>query len=535
MNNRISIATIDSPEFVNLQPMDINPLMSKCDVKVLYIGQNRNRSSITKQVATEMSKTLRGCPIVGYYIEKKEDFGDHGDQVIIDGEGIKFNKLTKPYGFVAPDAKVWFQFFEDQDEFGNTCVREYLMTEGYLWTGQFEECQRVLENSNPQSMELDEKTLKGYWSTDNNKGVDFFIINDAVFSKLCILGDDVEPCFEGANVSAPNLSSQFSKDDEFAKSLFTMMSELKFALNNSEGGKPMHNEIQNELDNNVESTSFENQDNVEAPATQFEDGGEGSETTPTDTTEGAPEGGEAPEQGDTTPEEGAEGAEGTEDSSDPAEVPATPLESPTVVVDGVELNDTDKEILKTLDKDYAPEGETNPEALVKDGATNVPTQILQNAKAKDEEEKKNEDEKEKSDSEKSEDNTEDVEEKKKKFSLEQELAELQTKFAALQAENAELLAFKQGVEEKEKDELIASFYMLSDEDKKDVIENKANYSLKEIKAELSMICVDKKVNFNLENASSVEEAPVTFNLNSHQADTLPAWLKAVEDTRNRNK
>ena len=105
----------------------------------------------------------------------------------------------------------------------------------------------------------------------------------------------------------------------------------------------------------------------------------------------------------------------------------------------------------------------------------------------------------------------------------------------MQAENAELLAFKQKVEEKEKDELIASFYMLSDEDKKDVIENKAKYSLKEIKAELSIICVDKKVNFNLENASSVEEAPVTFNLNSHQADNLPAWLKAVEDTRNRNK
>ena len=294
----------------------------------------------------------------------------------------------------------------------------------------------------------------------------------------------------------------------------------------------MHNEIQNELDNNIESTSFENQNNVEAPTTQFEDGGESGETTSTDATEGVPEGGEAPEQGDTIPEESAEGIEG---SSNPVETSETSLES-SAVVDGVELNDADKEILKTLGDDYAPEGETKEEALVKDGATNVPTQILQNAKAKNEEKKKNEDEKEKSDSEKSEDNTEDNEEKKKKkFSLEQELAELQTKFAALQAENAELLAFKQKVEEKEKDELIASFYMLSDEDKKDVIENKAKYSLKEIKAELSIICVDKKVNFNLENASSVEEAPVTFNLNSHQADNLPAWLKAVEDTRNRNK
>lgn len=492
MNNRISVATIDSPEFVNLQPMDINPLMSKCDIKVLYIGQNRNRSSITKQVATEMSKTLRGCPIVGYYIEKKEDFGDHGDQIIIDGEGIKFNKLTKPYGFVAPDARVWFQFFEDQDEFGNTCIREYLMTEGYLWTGQFEECQRVLENSNPQSMELDEKTLKGYWSTDNNKGIDFFIINDAVFSKLCILGDDVEPCFEGANVSAPNLSSQFSKDDEFTKSLFTMMSELKFALNNSEGGKPMHNEIQNELDNNVASTSFENQDNVEAPVTQFDEGGE-------------------------------TGAENSSDSQTSAE----------------------DEVLETSTEEGEAVALTASEPPVNDEEKALEDDAEVSLKKKPEEFAKEKDKEEKSKTEKSEDNTEDEnkkdfackeeEDKKDKFSLEQQLEELQTQFAALQAENAELLAFKQKVEEKEKDELIASFYMLSDEDKKDVIDNKANYSLKEIKAELSMICVDKKVNFNLENAASVEEAPVTFNLNSHQADTLPAWLKAVEATRNRNK
>ena len=492
MNNRISVATIDSPEFVNLQPMDINPLMSKCDIKVLYIGQNRNRSSITKQVATEMSKTLRGCPIVGYYIEKKEDFGDHGDQVIIDGEGIKFNKLTKPYGFVAPDARVWFQFFEDQDEFGNTCVREYLMTEGYLWTGQFEECQRVLENSNPQSMELDEKTLKGYWSTDNNKGVDFFIINDAVFSKLCILGDDVEPCFEGANVSAPNLSSQFSKDDEFTKSLFTMMSELKFALNNSEGGKPMHNEIQNELDNNVASTSFENQDNVEAPVTQFDEGGEA----------------------------GAENSSDSQTSAEDEVLETSTEEGEAVVLTASEPPVNDEE--KALEDDAEVSLKKKPEEF---------------AKEKDKEEK--------SETEKSEDNTEDEdkkdfackedEDKKDKFSLEQQLEELQTQFAALQAENAELLAFKQKVEEKEKDELIASFYMLSDEDKKDVIDNKANYSLKEIKAELSMICVDKKVNFNLENAASVEEAPVTFNLNSHQADSLPAWLKAVEACRERMK
>jgi len=58
--------------------------MSKCEIKVFYIGQNRNRSFITKEVATEIGKTLRGAPIVGYYRENKEDFTDHGEKVTID-------------------------------------------------------------------------------------------------------------------------------------------------------------------------------------------------------------------------------------------------------------------------------------------------------------------------------------------------------------------------------------------------------------------------------------------------------------------
>ena len=70
-----SIATIASPEFINLQPLDINPLMSRCEIKVLYIGDNRNRSYISKDVAREMSKTLRGAPIVGYFKEDTQDFG----------------------------------------------------------------------------------------------------------------------------------------------------------------------------------------------------------------------------------------------------------------------------------------------------------------------------------------------------------------------------------------------------------------------------------------------------------------------------
>ena len=39
-----SVATIDAPEFINLKPLDINPLISKCEIKVLYVGENRNKT-----------------------------------------------------------------------------------------------------------------------------------------------------------------------------------------------------------------------------------------------------------------------------------------------------------------------------------------------------------------------------------------------------------------------------------------------------------------------------------------------------------
>jgi hypothetical protein len=143
-----------------------------------------------------MAKTLRGAPIVGYYKPDKEDFTDHGEEITIDGDGVHFKNNTKPYGFVAPDAKVWFKDFEEEDDFGNSIIRTYLMTTGYLWEGQFEEAKKVFEDDGkPHSMELDEKSLKGHWATNPNNNMEFFIINDAIFEKLCILGDEVEPCF----------------------------------------------------------------------------------------------------------------------------------------------------------------------------------------------------------------------------------------------------------------------------------------------------------------------------------------------------
>lgn len=235
MNDNRSVATIDNPEFIDIHPY--NPLISECQIKVMYVGKNRNGSYIDKNTAIQMANSLPGCPIVAAYREDIEDFGDHGDVITIEDGEVKFSCKTVPYGFVAPDARVWFQKFADYDKFGNEVEHEYMMTTGYLWTGQFPEAQKVIDEGKGQSMELDSEHLDGEWANDAKSGMDFFIINDALFSKLCILGDDVEPCFEGASVTA--VEKQFSADNEFAHSLYSMMKELKFALESKEGGSLM--------------------------------------------------------------------------------------------------------------------------------------------------------------------------------------------------------------------------------------------------------------------------------------------------------
>ena len=92
-------------ELINLQP--INPLISKCQIKVCYVGEepNRNGSIITKEVAKEMANSLPGSPIVGFFNKEKGDFEEHNR--IIDVSNGKFDVIdtTKPYGFVDLSAK----------------------------------------------------------------------------------------------------------------------------------------------------------------------------------------------------------------------------------------------------------------------------------------------------------------------------------------------------------------------------------------------------------------------------------------------
>ena len=399
-----------------IQNTQISPLVSKGVCKVCYVGQqpNRNHTVITKEVAIEMGRKLPGSPIVGYFNQETKDFEGHNRAIDIKDGKFAIVDVTRPYGFVPDNANVWFQKFNDEG-----VEREYLVTDVYIWTGVYPESKRILENGNNHSMELNEKNQSGFWTKDEKTNERIFIYNEALIEKLCVLGENVEPCFEGAQ-----FSSQFSLEgnQEFQKlktMVYSMMDQLKETFNKGGSQEPMDNE-------NKALTEFEkNNPNPEDKNKEKEN----SSGTP------------APEK------------EGKEDKD-------------------------------------------------KKGKYNL------------------------------EDVTEYTELLAKFNELEGKYSALEQEKNTLDTEVAELKEFKLKAERQNKQQMIDSFYMLSDEDKKDVAEHIDTYSLDDIEAKLSILCVRNKVNFNLEEKHKEEDNTPKglFNLNNPETDNVPDWVKAIRET-----
>ena len=506
----ISIPVENSIEIIELT--SINPLISKCKIKVCYVGDepNRNRSIITKDVARQIANTLPGSPIVGYYNKTAEDFEEHNEIFRVKNGKLVVSTNTRPYGFVDLKAQAWFEKYVD-----NGIEHEYLVTEGYLWTGQFPEAKKIIEEGRPQSLEFDKdnNTLNAFWTKDNNGKKQFFIINEAVISKLCVLGDDVEPCFEGASVTNFSLSLE----EDFKQTMFSLIKDMQNIL--EEGGKHTMETITNyavEIGDTLWSLIYSN-----------------LEKSFPDTTKDY--------------ECSIYGIVGVYEENS----------SKFVIVRNREENTYHK-----ITFNYTEEGfeftsepvlveatfiEVNAPAVTPEAVTEYEMSRYAKKDDDDDEEKKKEEEKEDESSE------EDEEEKKKtSYSLDdvteyQELLvtynnlvqaheELQSNYSKLESENANLLQFKNETEKVEKENLIAEFTMLSDEDKQDVVENISTYSLEEIEAKLSVICRRKKVSFALDNEIKDNNAPTTYTFqdDNKDEDNKPSWLKAVDRNMKKN-
>lgn len=392
----------------------MNPLVSKCQIKVLYVGENRNGTIISKAVATEMGKKLPGSPIVGYYNKKDQDFEAHNRDLEWNGETYDIVDMTKPYGFVSENAIVWFQKFQDEDG----VIRDYLLTEGYIWSGIYPEAQRIIDKGNNQSMELDKNTLQGNWGMSNENGGRVFIINDATITKLCILGENFEPCFEGAQITGSAQFGEYSLQNDLSK-LREAITAMSKQIQEYERSSQMEDQVIQEQEQEV----------IETPIVEDTENFEKIEDNPIQDEQ--------------------------QKIEEEVEEPQYSLEE---IPEYIQL----KADLEKLQSDYSTLKEENE---------------------------------------------------------------------ALTATNQQLNEFKLSVEKKDKQAMIDSFYMLSAEDKQEVQNNIDSYSLNDIEAKLSIICVRNKVDFSLNNKEEEEkEAPIVFNLDPAANDSnIPEWIQAVKE------
>lgn len=509
---------LDMPiEFINITPF--NPLISRCEIKVCWVGDepNRNKSIITKEVARKMANSLPGSPIVGYYNEGKEDFEEHSRELVIKNGQIELKDITRPYGFVDLNAKVWFADYQDFDG----VVRTYLVTEGWLWTKAYPECQRILEEGNNQSMELDKDLLNAFWTKSDNGKPKFFIVNEAFVEKLCILGNDNEPCFEGSNITTPTI--QFSLGDGFKEQLFSMMNELKDLLN--KGGAKMFTRYPVTVGDSLWTALYglakPNNYSIESVCEE-----EGQKFAVLKAEDGYYRLNFSLEN------EVVSSSEEFIKLDD-----YTPSEEPQFAVEAIEAYEAGLQTeIPAVEEPEVPEAEES-ETSVETSTEPVPAEPTENSEDNSVQDKPEENENPVNPINYILDEIPEYIELKTNYSaLETEHNDLKQQFEALTQEIASLTKFKKGIEKKEKEAMIKSFYMLSDEDKKDVVDNIDNYSIDDIEAKLSIICVRNKVSFNLEEeySNTPENKPTTYSLNDYENEinaeedpTVPAWVKAA--------
>ena len=242
---------------------EMNSSFDRGVLKIAYVGDSRNKSSISKQAFENCIKTMYNCPIVCNYDREEDELGGHDMAVVRDADGgLRVVNATTPVGCIPESAKYWWENCEEEDG----TVHEYLFAEALLWKRQEAYRKIARDGITAQSMEINVR--------DGKMEDGILHIHDFEFTAFCLIG--VEPCYEGASLS-------MSLASDFKQQLSEMMRELKESyslvtpseeVNNTthptndfstEGGEKVLHE-QNELNAELETEVFEAQAEEETAA-----------------------------------------------------------------------------------------------------------------------------------------------------------------------------------------------------------------------------------------------------------------------------
>ena len=186
-----------------------NDVISKGRCRIFYKGSNRNGSYITDEFAEKLIATVPYTPVKGIYTEDIGDYEDHGEKRT---EG-------RIYGVVPAEPNFAWEKHLDPDG----VEREYACVDVLYYTGLYPEAGQI--DGKSESMELYGPSLKGSWQVIDNKKQ--YVFTEGCFLGLQILGEDVEPCFEGA---------AFFSLYESLKSIMNLLEQKNFNIQNNDSG-----------------------------------------------------------------------------------------------------------------------------------------------------------------------------------------------------------------------------------------------------------------------------------------------------------
>lgn len=222
--------------------VDLNPSFATGTLRIAYPGWNKNRSHIGKDVFEKCAPTIAYCPVVANYDLETDKIGGHDVDFIKDKNGdIKMINITEPLGVVPQDAS-WY--WETVGKGGD--AKEYFTTQVILWKRQ--PVYESIKEKGIVSHSMEIKVNKGRLEDEG------FVIEDFCFLALCLLGDDVQPCFEN---SALEVFTSFYYKERFIQ----MLEEAKtfslatFAKLEKEPGNEDDNQFQKE-DSSVEKLAL---------------------------------------------------------------------------------------------------------------------------------------------------------------------------------------------------------------------------------------------------------------------------------------
>ena len=177
---------------------DVDSNLMKVRIKFNKTGKNYNWTKFTKDALVDAEPTLKNIPILAYIKCTDEeldkyDFDGHNTMTKIvetpNGYKVEYKYLERPIGVIPETNNVTYEEGDNGEE--------YCVCDGYVWKTYSNEGYEIIKNSEYKSVSMEIREREGHYDDED----DYYDITKFTYQGITVLGDDVEPAIEGANLT----------------------------------------------------------------------------------------------------------------------------------------------------------------------------------------------------------------------------------------------------------------------------------------------------------------------------------------------